>query len=419
MLWFNDSLSVFKTGFLFDAISQLTGDKTMKKFALRALCTIPMMALASAVWAQQTVTVGVSVSSTGPAASLGIPEKNTAEIAPTKLEGGVEVKYVVLDDATDTANAVRNMRKLISENKIDVMVGSTVTAASLGLVDVAAETKVPLISLNGNAVVVFPQEGAKKWAFKTAQNDSLMAQALKTSMQKAGVKTLGVIGFADAYGQGWLKEMTAALEGTDIKIVASESYARTDTSVTGQVMKLVAAKPDAVLVATAGTPGALPQRELKQRGFKGQIYHTHGSANNDFLRVCGKACEEVILPVGPVVVAAQLEDGHPLKTTGLAYTKLYEEKFGANTVNAFGGHMWDASVLINATIPKVLATGVKPGTEEFRVAFRDALENAKDVVGVHGVFNMAADNHAGLDDRARVMVKVEDGKWVYQPELLK
>lgn len=390
----------------------------MKKTTLRTLSALPMMALMSAIWAQQTVTVGVSVSATGPAASLGIPEKNTAEIFPAEIEG-VDVKYVVLDDATDTANAVRNMRKLISENNIDVMVGSTVTAASLGLVDVAAETKIPLISLNGNAVVVTPQEGAKKWAFKTAQNDSLMAQALKTAMLKAGVKTLGVIGFADAYGQGWLKEMQAALEGSGIKIVASESYARTDTSVTGQVMKIVAARPDAVLVATAGTPGALPQRELKQRGFKGQIYHTHGSANNDFLRVCAKACEGVILPVGPVVVAKQLEENHPLKASGMKYTKLYEAKYGPDSINAFGGHMWDAGMLINAAIPKALATGAKPGTEAFRVAMRDALENLKDVVGAHGVFNMSATDHAGLDDRARVMVKVQDGKWVYQPELLK
>nr|WP_245586959.1 MULTISPECIES: ABC transporter substrate-binding protein [Pelistega] len=378
-----------------------------------------MMALVSAVYAQQTVNVGVSVSATGPAASLGIPEKNTVDVVAKKLDGDVTINYVVLDDATDTANAVRNMRKLISENNIDIMVGSTVTAASLGLVDVAAETKVPLISLNGNAVVVTPLEGARKWAFKTAQNDSLMAAALKASMLKLGIKTLGIIGFADAYGQGWLKEMTAALQGTDIKIVASESFARTDTSVTGQVMKIIAAKPDAVLVATAGTPGALPQRELKQRGFKGQVFHTHGSANNDFLRVCAKACEDVILPVGPMMVAAQLEDSHPVKDVGLEYTKLYGDKFGAESVNVFGGHMWDAAALINAAVPNAIKAGLKPGTPEFRAAVRDALEQIKNVKGAHGIFNMSDKDHAGLDERARVIVKVKDGKWIYQPDLLK
>ncbi len=391
----------------------------MKKFTLGALSILPIMALAGAAWANQpVVTVGVSVSATGPAASLGIPEKNTVEVVKTEVDG-VQVKYIVLDDATDTATAVRNMRKLISENNIDVMVGSSVTAASLAMVDVAAEAKVPVISLSGNAVVVVPQEGAKKWAFKTPQNDSLMALALRKSMEKANVKTIGYIGFADAYGQGWLKELETALADSDIKIVATESYARTDTSVTGQVMKLIGAKPDAIVVGTAGTPGALPQRELIQRGFKGQVYHTHGSANSDFLRVCGKACEGVLLPVGPVIVAEQLEDDNPIKKLGMEYTKLYNDKFGEGSVSVFGAHMWDATALINAAIPKAIASDRQPGSERFRVAMRDALENNKDVGGVHGIFNTTPEDHTGLDERARVMVKIVDGKWVYQPDLLK
>lgn len=391
----------------------------MKRFTLRALSILPIMTLAGAAWANQpVVTVGVSVSATGPAASLGIPEKNTVEVLKTEVDG-VQVKYIVLDDATDTATAVRNMRKLISENNIDVMVGSSVTAASLAMVDVAAEAKVPVIGLSGNAVLVVPQEGAKKWAFKTPQNDSLMALALRKSMEKANVKTLGYIGFADAYGQGWLKELEIALADSDIKIVATESYARTDTSVTGQVMKLIGAKPDAILVGTAGTPGALPQRELIQRGFKGQVYHTHGSGNSDFLRVCGKACEGVLLPAGPIMVAEQLEDDNPIKKLGMEYTKLYNDKFGEGTVSVFGAHMWDASALINAAIPKAIASDRQPGSERFRIAMRDALENNKDVGGVHGIFNTTPEDHTGLDDRARVMVKIVDGKWVYQPDLLK
>jgi branched-chain amino acid transport system substrate-binding protein len=358
----------------------------------------------------------VSVSATGPAASLGIHERNTVEIVPTKV-GDVEVKYFVLDDATDTAQAVRNMRKLISEENVDVMVGSSVTPGSLGMVDVGAEMKVPVISLAGNAVVVEPQEGAKIWAFKTPQNDALMAAAIRNNMIKQGVKTVAYIGFADAYGTGWLNELEKALDGSGIEIVAKESYARNDTSVTGQVMKMLAAKPDAVLIGTAGTPGALPQRELIQRGFKGISYHTHGSANQDLLRVCGKACEGVILPVGPVVVADQLDDSHPSKAVGLEYSKLYNDKFGENTVNSFGAHMWDASTLINSAIPKALETGAKPGTEEFRVAMRDALENHQEVVGVHGVYNTSKEDHTGLDERARVVIKIQDGKWVYDPDL--
>ena len=349
------------------------------KLSKPALLVASLLAAGSVM--AQTVNIGVSVSATGPAASLGIHERNTVELLPTKV-GEVEFRYFVLDDATDTSQAVRNMRKLISEQNVDVMVGSTVTPGSLGMVDVGAEMKVPVISLAGNAVVVEPQEGAKIWAFKTPQNDALMA-----------------------------------LEGSEIKVVAKESFARNDTSVTGQVMKLISAKPDAILVGTAGTPGALPQRELIQRGYKGITYHTHGSANGDFLRVCAKACEGVVLPVGPVVVAEQLDDSHPSKAGGVEYAKLYNAKFGENSMNSFGAHMWDASILINSAIPQAINTGAKPGTEEFRAALRDALENHQEVIGVHGVYNTSKEDHTGLDKRARVLVKVQDGKWVYDPDL--
>lgn len=384
------------------------------KLSKPALLVASLLAAGSVM--AQTVNIGVSVSATGPAASLGIHERNTVELLPTKV-GEVELRYFVLDDATDTSQAVRNMRKLISEQNVDVMVGSTVTPGSLGMVDVGAEMKVPVISLAGNAVVVEPQEGAKIWAFKTPQNDALMAAAIRKNMEKRGVKTVGYIGFADAYGTGWLAELERALEGSEIKVVAKESFARNDTSVTGQVMKLISAKPDAILVGTAGTPGALPQRELIQRGYKGITYHTHGSANGDFLRVCGKACEGVVLPVGPVVVAEQLDDSHPSKAGGVEYAKLYNAKFGENSMNSFGAHMWDASILINSAIPQAINTGAKPGTEEFRVALRDALENHQEVIGVHGVYNTSKEDHTGLDERARVLVKVQDGKWVYDPDL--
>lgn len=390
----------------------------MKAFKLSKLgLLLSSLIAAGSIMAQtHTVNVGVSVSATGPAASLGIHERNTFDIVPRQV-GDVQVNYFVLDDATDTSQAVRNMRKLISEQNVDVMVGSTVTPGSLGMVDVGAEMKVPVISMAGNAVVIEPQEGAKVWAFKTPQNDALMAQAILKNMQKQGVKTVGYIGFADAYGTGWLTEVERVLEGTGIEIVARESFARSDTSVTGQVMKLIAARPDAVLVGTAGTPGALPQRELVQRGYKGIMYHTHGSANNDFLRVCAKACEGVILPVGPVVVASQLDDSHSAKESALEYIRLYDEKFGENTFNSFGAHAWDASVLINAAIPAALETGAEPGTEAFRIAMRDSLENLQEVQGVHGVFNTSKDDHNGMDERARVLIKIEDGQWVYDPEL--
>jgi len=236
-------------------------------------------------------------------------------------------------------------------------------------------------------------------------------------MVKAKVKTLGVIGFADAYGESWLDETKKAAEAKGIKVVGAEKYGRTDTSVTGQILKLMGARPDAILIAGSGTPAALPQKELRARNYGGIIYQTHGVANGDFLRVCGKDCEGMILPAGPLLVAAQLPDENQVKKSAQAYIDAYEKVHGAGSVSTFGGHMWDAGQLVVAAIPVALKTGAQPGTPAFRKALRDALENIKELAVSQGVFNMSPTDHAGFDQRARVMVKVQGGKWVYQPGL--
>ncbi|MCQ9616910.1 ABC transporter substrate-binding protein [Paenalcaligenes niemegkensis] len=374
------------------------------------------IALALPMAAMAQVKVGITVAATGPAASLGIPERNTVSLLPTEI-AGQKIQYIVLDDATDTTVAVRNMRKMVSEDNVDIVIGTSVTPGSLALVDVADETKTPLISVAANARIVEPVEGARQWVFKTPQNDQLMAGALADAMEKQGIKTLGFIGYNDAYGDGWLDVMTKAAEAKGIKVVAVERYNRNDTSVTGQALKLLGAKPDGVLIAGSGTPVALPQRELKSRGYSGIYYQTHGAANSDVLRVCGKDCNDMILPAGPLLVADQLPDDNPLKASALAYKKLYEDKYGEGSINTFGGHMWDAGLLVSEAIPVALESGATPGTPEFRKALRDAIEKTTDLSASQGVFNMTPTDHSGLDERARVMVKVVDGKWTYQPDL--
>jgi branched-chain amino acid transport system substrate-binding protein len=241
-----------------------------------------------------------------------------------------------------------------------------------------------------------------------------MALAIASHMADNGVRTVGFIGFADAYGEGWYQEFVKAAGLKKLQIVANERYNRADTSVTGQVLKIVAARPDAVLIAGSGTPAALPQKTLKERGYGGKIYQTHGVANNDFLRVCGKDCEGTFLPAGPVLVAEQLPNDHPVKKSALAYVQAYEAAYGKGTVSTFGGHAWDAGLLLAAAAPEALKKA-QPGTPAFRAALRDALENVKNVAGAHGIFNMSPTDHLGLDQRARVMVKVENGAWKYQP----
>ena len=353
--------------------------------------------------------VGVTLSATGPAASLGIPEKNTIALLPTTI-GGQKVNYIVLDDASDTTTAVKNARKLIAENKVDVIVGSTTTPNSLAMIDVAAESETPMISMAASARIVEPIDDKKKWVFKTPQNDAQMSTAIVEHMTNHGVKTVAYIGFSDAYGEGWWNEFSKIAEARKLQLVANERFNKTDTSVTGQILKILAAKPDAVLIGGAGTPAALPQKALKEKGYKGQIYQTHGVANADFLRVCGKDCEGTILPTGPVLVAAQLPADHPVKKSATEYVTRYEAAHGKGSVSAFGGYAWDAGILLSAAVPVALKKG-QPGTKEFRVALRDALEGVKDLPGAHGVFNMSAQDHLGFDQRARVIVTVDNGAW--------
>ena len=357
------------------------------------------------------VNVGVTLSATGPAASLGIPEKNTIDMLGSPTIAGQKVHFIVLDDKSDTTEAVKNTRKLISEDKVDVVVGSTITPNSLAMRDPVNEAEVPMISMAASAQIVNPADPRTKWVFKTPQNDALMADAIAVHMRANGVHTMGFIGFADAYGDSWLAEMRRSTRTAGIKIVAEEKYARNDPSVTGQVLKLLAAHPDAILIAGSGTPAATPHKELIARGYQGRIYQTHGVANADFLRVVGADGNGAVLPAGPLLVYEQLPDSNAVKKSAGEYVRVYEAKYGPGSRTTFGGHAWDAYALLQRAIPEALKSA-QPGTRAFRAALRDALENAKDVAGSNGIFNMSAADHNGMDNRARVIVKIENGKWV-------
>ncbi len=373
----------------------------------RILLGLAMGCFAGAALAD--VNVGVTLSATGPAASLGIPEKNSFALLPATI-AGQKINYILLDDASDTTTAVKNARKLVSEHKVDVIVGSTTTPNSLAMVDVAAEAETPMISLASSARIVEPLDAKRRWVFKNAQSDTHMATAIIEHMNNAGVKKIAFVGFADAYGDGWWNEIGKLAEARRIQVVANERFNRTDTTVTGQVLKVLAAKPDAVMIAGAGTPAALPQKTLREKGYKGPIYQTHGVANSDFLRVGGKDVEGTLLPAGPVLVAAQLPADNPVKKVAVDYVTRYEAAHGKGSATTFGAHTWDASILLAATVPQALKKA-QPGTKEFRAALRDALEKVREVVGAHGVYNMSAQDHVGLDQRSRVMVRIENGTW--------
>ena len=383
-----------------------------RRFAIllaAAAATLPALAQPAAA----QIRIGVTISTTGPAASLGIPQRNSIALLPQSI-GGLGVEYTVLDDGGDSTRAVANMRKLIDENGVDAVIGSSTTPASLAMVAVAAEKQVPMISLAASVRLISPMDAQRRWVFKAPQNDSLMADAIADHMAASGVKTVGFIGFNDAYGDGWLTEATRALGAKGISLVAVERFARADTSVTGQVLKVVAARPDAVLIAGAGTPAALPQKELHARGYKGKYYQTHGVANMDFIRVGGRDVEGTLLPAGPVLVASQLPGSNPIKTVASDYVRRYEASNGAGTVATFGAHAYDAALMLQAAIPAALRSA-QPGTPAFHAALRDALERLHELVLTHGVSDITPQDHNGFDRRARVMVTIQGGTWKLLP----
>jgi len=362
--------------------------------------------------AQAQIKVGVTVSATGPAATLGIPEKNAVSLMP-KTIGGKSVDYIILDDASDPTTARRNAERFVGEDKVDLIIGSSTSPASLAMIEVVGRGKTPAISLGAARSIIHPMDDNRKWVFKTPYNDATVAGATVKHMKETGIKTVGIIAFNDAYGEGWVAEFTPIAKEAGINIVAVEKFARNDTSVTAQALKVLTAKPDAVVIIASGTPGVLPQSTLVERGYKGKFYQTTGIVNNDFLRVGAKAVEGTLVAGAPLVVADELPPGHPARDAAIAFKKAYEGSFGAGSVSAFGGYAWDAALIAQFALGEA-AKKAQPGTEQFRAAVRDAIEAAKGVSTTAGPVTMSASDHNGYSADAPVIITVREGAWKLQ-----
>lgn len=366
---------------------------------------LPVVALMAATPALADITVGVIASLTGPAAALGAETKKAVALFPSSV-GGEKVNFIVLDDATDPTSAVKNVRKLISEDKVDAILGPNLISTATAMADVANAEKTPMVS-----VAPLDVSGDKRgFVFRSEPSADLMVNRVVVDMVAGGAKTVGFIGFSDSWGELLLKALTKASEGK-LTIVASERYGRADPSVQAQVLKVMAAKPDVVFVGASGTPAAMPQITLRERGYKGKVYQSHGVTSKEFLRVGGKAIEGALIPVGPVLVAEQLPDSHPTKKASVAFVKELEAKHGPDSRSTFAGASWDAWLLLQNAITSAQKAKVKSGTPEFRAALRSGLEKNGRLVGVNGVYTMSAADHAGYDASAIVLIKVENNRW--------
>lgn len=356
------------------------------------------------------ITVGVVVSLTGPAASLGIPERNTVELLPTSI-GEHKVRYIVLDDASDPTGTMRSVRKFVAEEKVDVIFGPSTTPTSHAVLEVAASSETPLFSFAGSGSIVLPAEGNRRWVFKLTPNEPVMGAVLFDGLKAGNARTIAFIGFSNPFGESFVKEMENIAAARGVKVTAYEKYSPTDTSVLPQVLRIMSTNPDAVIVAASGTPAATPVIELRKRGYKGLIFLNQAVANSDFLRVGGKDLDGSQFPVSPVLVAEQLPDGNPVKKAALEFVGKYEGKFGAGSRNLFGATVWDTFRVLEPAALRALKTA-QPGTPAFRKALRDAIESGKEIVGAQGVFNLTDKDHSGSDHRAQVLVRIESGKWV-------
>jgi len=380
----------------------------MNRFYASAAVVAAALALPGSPALAQTneITIGISVTTTGPAAALGIPERNALDFVVKEISG-VPLKIIVLDDGGDPTNATTNARRFVTESKADIIMGSSTTPPTIAVSNVANEAGIPHIGL---APFPITPERAK-WSVTMPQPIPIMGKVIYEHMKAHNIKTVGYIGYSDSYGDLWVNDFKSQGVPMGMTLVTEERFARPDTSVAGQALKLVAANPDAILIGASGTAAGLPQTELRDRGYKGLIYQTHGAASMDFIRIAGKAAEGVLMASGPVMDPEDQPDSSPTKKPGLTLNKAYEAKYGPNSRSQFAGHSYDAFLVLERVVPAALKKA-KPGTPEFREAIRQSLITERDIAASQGVYNFTEKDRYGLDDRSRILLTVKDGKYV-------
>ncbi|WP_395708583.1 ABC transporter substrate-binding protein [Reyranella sp.] len=364
--------------------------------------------------AEAEITVGFVTSQSGPGSSIGVlyDRGMKAAVEYANSVGEEKIKFIQLDDGSDPSAATRNARKLVEENKVDLLIGTATAPSSIAMVAVANELKVPMISIS--PITVPATDSGDRWAIAMPQPPSLMVKVVVDRMKRDGIKNFAYIGFSDAWGDLVYNGAQKPAEADGMKILTNERYARTDTSVTGQVLKIMATKPDAVLLGGSATQGALPPLTLAERGYKGPLYGTPALLNADFIRVGGKAVEGVLVSAGPVIVAEQLPDSHFSKKISLDFRAAYQKANGMPTTDGFSAYSFDAWLVFLDAAKRAMATA-KPGTPEFRTALKNAIFTTKDLVGTHAIYNFKPGESYGVDERSLVLVRLVDGKWKYEP----
>ncbi|MGB3068144.1 MAG: ABC transporter substrate-binding protein [Ottowia sp.] len=375
----------------------------MTRFKKHALVAAAALLVTGSALAD--ITIGVVAPLTGPASGLGIPAGNQVKLWPKQI-GGEKLNVILMDDASDPTQGVTHAKRFVTADKVDIIMGSVATPVAAAIAQVAEESATPQVAWSPVALPA----GKDKWVFRLPQSNAVMGHAIIDHMKRQGIKTVGFLGYSDAYGETWLNDFKPQAEKAGIKLVAVERFARADTSVTGQALKLVSANPDAMLVVASGSGAAMPQMALMERGFKGKVYQTHAAATRDLMRVGGKQVEGSFVVSGPAVLAEQLPDSHPSKGEAIKFVQQYEKAYGPGSRNQFAGHAYDSILIMEKAVPIALKKA-KPGTPEFRAALRDAFEGMGSTVLAHGVLNWTPQDHWGYTNDTGVMMRVTNGEF--------
>jgi branched-chain amino acid transport system substrate-binding protein len=389
--------------------------RTGAMISMKTLLTSAALLAAVPQVGQADILIGFVTGLSGPVSSIGIPNAKgiAAGQAYVGKIGEEKLRVIQLDDGSDPTTSARNARKLVEQDKVDILIGTSGAPQTLAMATAAIEMKVPMIAVSPIAPV--PAGDGGPWVIQTPQPTPLLVQGIVDHMKARGLKTVAFIGFTDAFGDLMYDSLSQSAKAADIKVVANERYARSDSSVTAQVLRALAVRPDAIMLGGTGTPGALPVIALSERGYKGPLYGNHGLISADFLRLAGKAANGIICPTGPVTAAEQLPASNPIQKVALAFRAAFEKANGEAPTDSFSSYSFDGWLVFADAVKRAMATSAKPGSPEFRSALRQALFSTKEVVGTQGVYSYTPADRHGVDDRSRVLVQIEDGKYKLLP----
>lgn len=353
--------------------------------------------------------VGAVFSVTGRASFLGDPEKKTAEMIVEQINqaggiNGTPLKLIVYDDEGDATKCNLHVKKLLEQDKVTAVIGPSISGLSIAVVPVFEQAETPLISCAASYKIVHDESTGKpyKWVFKTPQSDSMAVEAIYTHMQSKGINKVAIITGTSGFGASGRQELIRLAPEFGIEIVADEKYDPKDTDMTAQLTKIKGLEPQAIVNWSIGPTQVTVVRNWRDLGMESIVfYQSHGFGSRKNIELAAGAAEGVMCPLGACNIAELLPDDNPQKAVTMKYAQDYKAKYN-ETLSSFGGHAWDAMYLLVDALKAVGADKAK---------IRDYLENKKNFVGQHGIFNFSPEDHNGLTKEAFQMVVVKDGDW--------